>query len=44
MPTYGEARWDLLTKENLEVSYGIYIWVVKTPDGKTKVGKLAVVK
>lgn len=44
MPSYGEARWDLLTKENLEVSYGIYIWVVKTPNGKTKIGKLAVVK
>jgi len=43
-PTYGEARWDLLSKENLEVSYGIYIYVVKTPDGKTKIGKMAVVK
>ncbi len=43
-PTYGEARWDLLTKENLETSYGIYIYVVKTPEGKTKIGKLAVVK
>lgn len=42
--TYGEARWDLLSKENLDVSYGIYIYVVKTPNGKTKVGKLAVVK
>ena len=43
-PTYGEARWDLLSKENLEVSYGVYIFVVKTPSGKKYVGKLAVVK
>jgi len=26
----GEATWDLLTYENLEVSYGMYIYVVKT--------------
>jgi len=43
-PTYGEARWDLLSKENLEVSYGVYIYIVKTPSGKKRVGKLAVVK
>jgi len=43
-PTYGEAHWDLLTEENLEISYGVYIYVVKTPEGKTKIGKLAVVK
>lgn len=43
-PTYGEAHWDLLTDENLEVSYGIYIYVVKTPTGETKVGKMAVIK
>jgi len=42
--SYGEERWDLLTKENLETSYGVYIYVVKTPEGKTKIGKLAVVK
>jgi len=43
-PTFGEAHWDLLTKENLETSYGIYIYVIKTPEGKTKTGKLAIVK
>ncbi len=43
-PSYGEAHWDLLTEENLEISYGVYIYVVKTPEGKTKIGKLAVVK
>jgi len=43
-PSYGEAHWNLLTEENLEISYGIYIYVVKTPEGKTKIGKLAVIK
>ena len=42
--TYGESRWDLLTKENMETSYGIYIYIIKTPDGKSKTGKLAIVK
>ena len=42
--SYGEARWDLLSEENLEVSYGIYIYVVKIPDGTVKVGKMAIVK
>jgi hypothetical protein len=40
----GEARWDLLTDENLEVSYGIYVYVVKTPDGKKFIGKLLIIK
>ncbi|NOZ61649.1 MAG: hypothetical protein GXO74_08200 [Calditrichaeota bacterium] len=43
-PTYGEERWDLLSKENLEVSFGVYIYVVKTPSGKKRIGKMAVVK
>jgi hypothetical protein len=47
-PTYGEVHWDVLTKETLDVSYGIYIYVVKTEDQNgdeiKKVGKLAIVK
>jgi hypothetical protein len=41
----GEQRWDLLTDENLEVSYGVYLYVVKTFDGKNKfIGKLLIIK
>ncbi|MFC1513932.1 hypothetical protein ACFL5P_02870, partial [candidate division KSB1 bacterium] len=40
----GEARWDLITEENLEVSYGMYIYVVKTPDGLKHIGKMAIIK
>lgn len=40
----GEERWDLLTSENLDVSYGMYIYVVKTPDGKKFIDKLVLIK
>jgi len=43
-PMLGEARWDMLTKDNLDISYGIYLYIVKTPSGRTKVGKLAVIR
>jgi len=33
-----------LTFENLEVSYGMYIYVVKTPDGKKFIEKLVIIK
>ena len=39
----GEERWDLLTEENMEVSYGVYIYTVETPDGKHHVSKLAII-
>lgn len=41
--TVGEERWDLLTDENMEVSYGVYVYTVETPDGKHYVGKLAII-
>ncbi|MCH8286354.1 hypothetical protein IIB79_07470, partial [candidate division KSB1 bacterium] len=40
----GEARWDLLTEENLNISYGMYIYHVKTPDGRSFTGKMIVIK
>jgi hypothetical protein len=41
--TIGEERWDLLTEENMEVSYGVYIYTVETPDGSHHIGKFAIV-
>ena len=41
--TIGEARWNLQSEEKLEVSYGVYIYTVKTPDGKKKVDKFAII-
>jgi hypothetical protein len=35
--------WDLKTKENLDIAYGVYFYVIETPQG-IKRGKLAVIK
>ncbi len=39
----GEASWNLLSEEQLMVSYGVYVYTVQTPDGKHKIGKFAIV-
>jgi len=40
----GTAEWNLLTKDNLAVSYGVYIYHVDAPDIGQKIGKFAVIK
>ncbi|MDP2364074.1 MAG: hypothetical protein Q8M94_09925, partial [Ignavibacteria bacterium] len=40
----GSAEWDLLTKDNLSASYGIYIYHVDAPGIGTKAGKFAIIK
>ncbi len=40
----GWASWDLLTENRQLVSYGLYIYVVKTPDGRDKIGKFAIIQ
>jgi hypothetical protein len=41
----GMAYWDMLTKEDLEIAPGIYIYHVKsTPTGEEKMGKFAIIK
>ena len=45
-PSYefdGTATWNLKNKENLDVAYGVYFYVVKTPVGDKK-GKIAIIK
>lgn len=39
----GSLAWDLKTKENLDVAYGVYFYIVESDAGK-KSGKLAVIK
>ena len=41
---YARESWDLRTKDGLEITHGIYFWVVDAPDIGTKTGKLAVIK
>jgi hypothetical protein len=40
----GTVDWNLWTYEFTEAAYGLYIYVVKTDDGRTKVGKFAIIR
>ena len=40
----GSAEWNLLSRDNLAVSYGVYIYHVDAPGIGEKVGKFAVIK
>jgi len=40
----GSAEWNLLTRDNLTVSYGLYIYHVEAPGIGEKVGKFALIK
>jgi hypothetical protein len=44
-PSDGTVHWDLLTREDLEIAAGMYIYHVKSHrTGKEKIGKFAVIK
>jgi hypothetical protein len=40
----GQAFWDLKNSDGQNVAYGLYVFVVKTDDGKKKIGKFLVIK
>ena len=40
----GNAWWDLRSYNNQEIAPGLYIYVVETPGGKSKIGKFAIVR
>lgn len=40
----GTINWDLRTKDNLEVAYGVYFYLVDAPGVGQKYGKLAIIK
>jgi hypothetical protein len=40
----GTYVWNMLTKDNLEISYGVYLFHVKAPGVGEKIGKFAVIK
>jgi hypothetical protein len=45
LPDNGIIHWDMLTKERLEISAGIYVYHVKSKiTGAEKIGKFAVIK
>ncbi len=40
----GDVYWNLRTEENLDVAYGVYVYVVEAPSIGTKIGKFALIK
>jgi len=40
----GDVYWNLRTEENLDVAYGVYIFVAETPEAGSKIGKFALIK
>ena len=40
----GDVYWNLRTEENLDVAYGVYVFVVDVPEVGSKIGKLALIK
>ena len=41
---YGTGSWDLLTKDNLTISYGVYVYHIEAEGIGEKIGKLAIIK
>lgn len=40
----GDVYWNLRTEENLDVAFGVYVYVVESPGIGSKIGKLALIK
>jgi len=40
----GTAEWDMLTKDNLGIAYGVYVYHVEAPGIGERIGKFAVIK
>ena len=40
----GTAAWDLLSKDNLSISYGVYLYHINAPGIGERIGKFAVIK
>jgi hypothetical protein len=42
--TTGFLNWDVLSSESQRLAYGVYIYRVETPEGGSKIGRLAIIK
>jgi hypothetical protein len=42
--TNGTADWNLLSQDQLDVAYGIYIYHIDAPGIGEKIGRFAVIK
>jgi hypothetical protein len=40
----GDVFWNLRTEENIDVAFGVYVYVVEAPNIGTKIDKFALIK
>jgi hypothetical protein len=40
----GDVYWNLRTEENIDVAFGVYVYVVELPGAGEKIGKFALIK
>ena len=40
----GDEDWNLTNDSSVEVAFGLYVYVVETPNGEKTVGKFAILK
>jgi hypothetical protein len=40
----GQEKWDLVSKDGMDISYGVYVFHVDAPGIGEKIGKFAVIK
>jgi hypothetical protein len=40
----GMAKWDITSKDGIDVSYGVYLFHVEAPDVGNKIGRFAIIK
>ena len=40
----GSENWNITSDSNQDLAFGVYIYIVQTPDGKEHVGKFALIK
>jgi hypothetical protein len=40
----GSMEWNLVSKDGMDISFGVYIYHVDAPGIGTKIGKFAVIK
>ena len=40
----GQEPWNLVSRDGMDIAFGVYIYHVQTPDGKEKLVRFAIIK
>ncbi len=40
----GQEPWNLISRDGMNIAFGVYIYHVQTPDGEEKIGRFAIIK